>query len=656
MKKRSKNTKLSKPKSARTEKLRLAPAKGRPFLFWVGKQPIEHARGFPAQLVETVRLDSKLPPIREFKFQNLKNVWRNLVFHGDNKEVMGFLLANGFRGTIDFIYIDPPFDSNADYIRRVELRGLKEKSKVEGEDYSLGEQIQYTDIWANDKYLQFMYERFILLKELLSENGFIVVHMNAARSHYIKVIMDEIFGNENFRNEIIVKRIRKSYSEQGGVQSLNEGCDYLLLYSKSPATRLKPPMKYDPKVERWHSYDAPGVRQNLTYKLFTKLPPPGRHWMKTEEESKKMIESGKLRPNPSTGWPEYKLAATDYISRDTLWDDITGSAFTTGYPTEKKEEMIDLLLDLATLRGSLVLDCFVGSGTTLASAQRRGLHWIGVDINKGAIQTTSRRIQNIIMEQLKDISKNGRQKKLQEMESTTPTFAFDVLKVNDYDLQLLRTEAMELAVQHVGIQRTRTDSFFDGTFGKNLVKIIDFNHPLTKLDLQLVQDELKKRPDENRNVSIVCLGKESGVDPLIEDYNKKHPVNKFEVIELRTDSKYGRFLVHNQPSAKVDMKRKNEKAVIVIKDFISPTIVERINDPNSLFKVKITDFRSMIDVVLVDTNYDGNVFNIVYSDCPQEKKEMVSGTYELDISRGSTTVAVKIIDMLGEELIMTKKL
>ena len=104
-----------------------------------------------------------------------------LLFHGDNKEVLAHLLANGFRGKVNLIYIDPPFDSGADYVRKVSLRGAKGTAKIDGEGYTLGEQIQYTDIWANDNYLQFMYERLLLLRELLAPTGSIVLHANSTK-------------------------------------------------------------------------------------------------------------------------------------------------------------------------------------------------------------------------------------------------------------------------------------------------------------------------------------------------------------------------------------------------------------------------------------------------------------------------------------------
>ncbi|NCO43877.1 MAG: site-specific DNA-methyltransferase, partial [Armatimonadetes bacterium] len=130
-------------------------------LTWVGKRPLRHVTAFPAQLVE------RFTPPQSAICNRQSEIPEGLLFHGDNKEVLAHLLANGYRGKVNLVYIDPPFDSGADYVRKVSLRGLSGTAKLEGETYTLGEQIQYTDIWANDNYLQFMYERLLLLKELL---------------------------------------------------------------------------------------------------------------------------------------------------------------------------------------------------------------------------------------------------------------------------------------------------------------------------------------------------------------------------------------------------------------------------------------------------------------------------------------------------------
>ena len=570
------------------DKIKITPAKGRPMLHWVGKRPLDYVKGFPAQLIEVFDPLNTGRKVYTPTYDELKDNWQNLLFHGDNKEVLATLLELGFRGKIDLIYIDPPFKSGADYVRRVELRGLKNLRRIDDDSASILQQTMYFDIWNNDNYLQFMYERLMLLKELLSETGSIYVHLDSTAGHYIKVIMDEVFGDDNFRSSIIWNT---SVPDVAGFKWLSNNWKYsqamILYYTKS--------------------------KTNFTF---------NKQYVEIKQKS------GDISKKPITDiWNDIENFGGIYGAKD----------FKTGFQTQKPEALLERIIKASSNPGDLVLDCFIGSGTTAAVAQKLGRRWIGCDINKGAVQITSSRLQKIIKEQ---IEKN---------ETKYPSFA--IYKVNNYDLKLLQTEAIELAVQHIGIQRTRTDRFFDGTLGKTLVKIIDFNHPLTLLDLQLLQDELKKRPDEDRDITIVCLGKELAVDPWIDEWNKKHPVNKIKVIELKTDKKYGSFLIHKPAEAKVKIERKGNKAIIEIEDFISPTIIERLNIDNKLFKVKIPDFKSMIDCVLIDTNYDGSTFHIVYSDVPEKKSDLIKGKYEIEIPEGKSKVAVKIIDMLGEEVI-----
>ena len=638
-------------------------AKGRPMLSWVGKKPLTTITAYPAQLVES------FSPAVPSGYTQEPDIWEKwpsqfrktgLLFHGDNKDILAYLLVNGFRGQIDLIYIDPPFDSGADYVRKVHLRGLKDTSDFEEGNYSIGEQIQYTDIWVNDTYMQFIYDRVLLLKEVLSEDGFIVLHMNTNRVHYIKLILDEVFEQSNFRNEIVVKRIRKSYTVSSGIKSVNEGCDYLLVYSKSTNSKLSPPMKYDPKDVRWHAFDAPNIRPNLTYDLFGKMPPPGRCWMKSINEANLLISKGELRPNPSSGWPEYKIESSDFIVRDSLWDDITASAFTTGYPTEKKEEMIELVIKMCSKTNSIIMDGFLGSGTTAAVAQKLGRRWIGCDINKGAIQTTTKRLQGIIEEQIQDLKKS--KKPLPGMDSIEETIpaqlSFDVYRVNDYDLQIQHNEAVNLACEHIGVTRTHTDSFFDGTLGKKLVRIIPFNHPLTPLDLEEVKRELDSRKEEDRDIVLVCLGKELAADAWLEDWNKlrsKTSVpNKIEVIELRTDAKYGGFMMHEPDEAEVKMERDGDEIKVKINNYISPTIIKRLKDQSGVLAPQIDDWRCMVDSVMIDANYDGKVFNITFTDVPEKKDDLVAGEYTFTADHNNQNVAVKITDMLGEEVLVTR--
>ncbi|MFQ5436328.1 MAG: site-specific DNA-methyltransferase, partial [Anaerolineae bacterium] len=225
------------------------------------------------------------------------------------------------------------------------------------------------------------------------------------------------------------------------------------------------------------------------------------------------------------------------------------------------------------------------------------------------------------------------------------------------DLQIQRNEAMQLAMEHVGITSNTADPFFDGTRGKQLAKIIPFERPLTLLDLEAIKQELANRPDESRGIVVVCLGKEVAVDGWLEDWNRLRKTenipNKIEVIELRTDPRYGKFFVHEPAQARVNITRAGDKLRVTIEDFISPSIIERLKSQAGLLAPQIDDWRAMVDSVMIDTAYNGELFNIALSDVPAKKNDLVSGSYELPAPAGETTVAVKMTDMLGEEVLET---
>jgi hypothetical protein len=304
----------------------------------------------------------------------------------------------------------------------------------------------------------------------------------------------------------------------------------------------------------------------------------------------------------------------------------------------------------------------------VASAQRLGRRWIGCDINKGAIQTTAKRIQAIMKEQAaaQESEKEGEtQPSLlaedgtaePEEEPRPAQLSFSVWRVNDYDLQIQHNEAVALACEHIGVERTRADAFFDGTLGKQLVKIVPFDHPLSPVDLEEVRREIESRPEEDRQITLVCLGIELAARSWLEEWNRlrrgKNAANRIHVIELRSDEKYGGFIRHDPAKARVKVTRKNGRLAIAIEEFISPSIVERLRQQAGVVQPRIDDWRAMVDCVMVDTAWNGQVFNVELSDIPDGRADLVTGSYELDAPAGSTTVAVKIIDMLGEEVLVT---
>jgi DNA modification methylase len=494
------------------------------------------------------------------------------------------------------------------------------------------------------------------MRELLADHANILIQMDHHRVHYVKCIMDEVFGEDNFINEIIWHKGREGGSSRSHSKSAAIPTEYqnILLYAKNKESRF-----WNPPLGPYKQSTLQAIEKDEKGWFYTRGR-MGRTPAQWELEKGSGLKTY-VCDNPRLSREEVVKLLTSpdakYVEIGDIWNsELVRLTRESNYPTEKPESLLDIIIQAGSDPGHLVLDCFVGSGTTCAVAQKLGRRWIGVDINTGAIQTTSKRLQKIILGQYEKKVEDRKQKKLDKTKEHPDFLSFLNYKVNDYDLQILKTEATELAIQHIGVERTRSDQFFDGVLATNLVKIIDLNHPLTLVDLQLVQDELKKRPEENRNVTIVCLGKELAVDPWVDDYNTKHPVNKIEIIELRTDKKYGKFLIHRPPEAQVEIHRSGRKATIEIKNFISPSIVERLNDPESLVKVKISDFRSMIDVVLIDNNYNGKTFGIKHSDVPEKQSDLVVGKYEIEMPEKKAVVAVKVVDMLGEEVLITKEI
>ncbi|MDP2812056.1 MAG: site-specific DNA-methyltransferase [Rhodocyclaceae bacterium] len=609
------------------QEIPVARARGRPMLTWVGKKPLARVTAFPAQHIETVPAPQAAANATlgaaDWKEWPRDLAPGGLLYHGDNKEVLAHLLANGFRGQVKLIYIDPPFDSGADYVRKVQLRGPKTGAKVEGEDYTLGEQVQYSDIWANDNYLQFMYERLLLLRELLSEEGSLVVHCDWGKSHLLRCVADEVFGNDHFRNEIVW---RYAKYQMRGTSRFVSNHDTLFWYSAGtdPTYNLVTEALDEPKLLKRKKWDSGAAKI-----------------VNVRDQDGKLI------------YDEYHESKVDDV-----WEiDTIGatSGERTGYPTQKPLPLLERIISSLSNPGDVVLDGFIGSGTTAVAAQKLGRRWIGCDINKGAIQTTAKRLQGVIAEQAEKLAA-GRQGELVAAAAAPPLpcqLAFTTWRVNDYDLQIQHNEAVELACEHLGITRRRTDSFFDGVRGQMLVKIVPFNHPLSPLDLESIRTELKSRPEEERDILVVSLGQEHAARDWVAHYNQNRPINKIHLIELRSDRKSGGFIRHEPMSAQVAIRREGERLVVDIADVVSPSILQRLNKEGGVFRAEIPDWRAVVDCVLIDTDHDGKVFNVALADVPERKQDLVAGRYELPAPRAGAMVAVKIVDMLGEEHVTT---
>ncbi len=330
--------------------------------------------------------------------------WLNRLVYGDNLLVMAALLAGdettslpSLRGRVNLVYIDPPFDSKADYRTKIHLPGTDVSQKP-----TVIEQLAYSDTWKDGtaSYLRMICPRLILLRELLADTGSIYVHLDWHVGHYVKVLMDEIFGKENFRNEIIWRR---SYSHNDG-NKFGAIHDTLLLYAKGGKYTFHPVFidrTESETEEEYHeiceitgkryksvSMNGPGQGGARVFGEKGELyPPPGRHWIWTQERINTELKAGKIFFT-STGTPRYKQYADDIEGKQVqdLWTDFMSISSRSNegvnYSTQKPEALLERIIKASSNEGDLVLDVFGGSGTTAAVAERLGRRWVSADIGK----------------------------------------------------------------------------------------------------------------------------------------------------------------------------------------------------------------------------------------------------------------------------------
>ena len=566
--------------------------KGFPELRWTGKRPYRSTQYYPAQLRES--------------YGEEQNGWINKIFWGDNLQVMSHLLKE-YRGKIDLIYIDPPFDSKADYKKKIDLKGV---GKAESDSSSFEEK-QYGDIWTNDEYLQFMYERLLIMRELLSERGSIYLHCDWHRSAYLRLLLDEVFGADSFRNEIVW-----SY------------------FGFKRATSKKFPQKHD----LIFSYTkSPDYTWNVQYK------PHSAEYIKRFKKD----ENGRLYRddvNPTGGGT--RIIYLDEVEGDiidSVWTDIPPvnpvAKERQNYPTQKPEALIERIIKASTNPGDLVFDCFMGSGTTQAVAMKLGRRFIGADINLGAIQTTTKRLLSVAKELEESQTSMG-------SADDTKYIGFEVYNVNNYDFFRNPVEARDLLIAALEIQPFPQSDVWDGELDGRMVKIMPVNRIATKADLKELLANLpyktyEKRKEENPNqpverITIVCMGHEPDLKGAMEQELTDYKVD-IQIMDILRDK------------ADLQLKRDSEAEIVreggklVIRAFYPMNLMQKL----SLQKEYVEDWRQMVDSVMIDWNYDGVVMQPAVTDVPG-KSELVKGIY--DIPEGSGTIKVKITDLLSESL------
>lgn len=349
-----------------------------------------------------------------FEAQNKRqDDFRNRLIWGDNKLVMASLLQE-FKGKVDLIYIDPPFDVGADFTMQVQIGDEKE---TVGKDQSTLEMVAYRDTWGRgtDSYLHIMYERLTLMKEILSDKGSIWIHCDSRMNSFLRFLIEEIFGTENLVNEIIWRRrggALNNFKSFGSITDTiflakkSENFTFNSLKTKdSPEAQqyIKERFIYDDGDGRLYSRDpitnpSATASPSLIYE-YKGYKPPEKGWAFSLETMKEWDAKGKLYfPQDKSQRIRRKTFISDYDGQpiQNLWTDIyvinSQALESVDYPTQKPEALLERIIKASSNEGDLVLDCFCGSGTTGAVAERLNRRWIMCDLGRFAIHTTRKRM------------------------------------------------------------------------------------------------------------------------------------------------------------------------------------------------------------------------------------------------------------------------
>ncbi len=326
---------------------------------------------------------------------------KNLLLKSDNIKGLNYLLnERDLRGKIDLVYIDPPFATGGNFTI-TDGRASTISNSRNGE-------LAYSDKLLGNDFLNFIKQRLVLLKELLSDQGSIYLHIDYKIGHYVKVLMDEILGIENFRNDITRVKCNPKNFNRVGYGNMK---DLILFYSKSSTPIWNEPRekytekdleklfsKKDKKGRRYTTVPihAPGETENGKSNQPFKgmMPPKGRHW-RTDVETLEQWDKQGLIEWSSTGNPRKIIFADERAGKrvQDIWE-YKDPQYPT-YPTEKNPDLLDLIIRTSSNVGSIVLDCFCGSGTTLKSAQMSGRNWIGIDQSEHAIKATIDKLKTI---------------------------------------------------------------------------------------------------------------------------------------------------------------------------------------------------------------------------------------------------------------------
>jgi len=549
--------------------------------------------------------------------------WTNKLIWGDNKLILSSLKSGALRrqiedaGGLKLIYIDPPFDVGADFSMDIEIGG-----ETFHKEPNLLEQIAYRDTWGRgaDSFIAMIYERLILMRDLMHSEGSIYVHLDWRVNAYVRSAMEEVFGRNNFVNEIVWKRSDAKSDAAQGSAHYSRVQDTLLFFKRGERMTWNPqymPLSED-YVEGFYRYtDSTGRR----YKLENMLGPGGaskgnpvyevmgvtRPWRYSRERMQALIDAGLvIQTKPGTVPMQKKyLDESKGVQLGTWWDDISmirgWSSEKSGYKTQKPEALLERILQVSSNPGDLVADFFGGSGTTAAVAENLGRKWITADLGKFGIHTTRKRLIQV----QRELKAGGRAFR-----------AFEVLNLGRYERQAYlnvagrltgkkkekalarkENEFRELILKAYRAEPLPDAAFFHGKNGSRLVVVGPINLPVGRVFVEEVVTECRKRGATR--VDVLAFEFEMGLFPAVLEEAKQKGID----------------LVPKTIPPEVFDKRAVEKGQVRFHDVAYIEVTPRFDKKNPLtIAVELTDF---------SVYYTQGLVEAIAADLKEGKSEVV---------------------------------
>ncbi|MCE2960193.1 MAG: DNA methyltransferase [Akkermansiaceae bacterium] len=537
--------------------------------------------------------------------------WTNKLIWGDNKLILSSLKSGALRrqiedaGGLKLIYIDPPFDVGADFSMDIEIGG-----ETFHKEPNLLEQIAYRDTWGRgaDSFISMIYERLILMRDLMANDGSIYVHCDWRMSQNLRLVIEEIFGRDNYRNEIIWKRKGGSANAQNnfGVAidtihfaTRSASAVFQNLYTReSEEAKNYIQERFRNKFEGRQYMLAPiernaalGIRENLIYEYKGYTPRFG--WMMVREKLAEFDRLNKLHWN-SNNKPNRRVFLDEYEGQpiENLWLDVfvinPMASERVDYPTQKPEGLLERIIKTSSKEGDLIADFFCGSGTTAAVAEKLGRKWITSDLGKFGIHTTRKRLIQV----QRDLKKEGK-----------PFRAFEVLNLGRYERQAYlnvtgrlsgkkkeqalakkEQEFRELILRAYRAEPLADAAFFHGKNGSRLVCVGPINLPVGRLFVEEVITECRKRGASR--VDILAFEFEMGLFPAVLEEAKSKGID----------------IAPKTIPPEVFDKRAVEKGQVRFADIAYVEATPRYDSKNKLaLSIELTDFSVHYSQGLVDS-------------------------------------------------------